>query len=56
MKDNFINKKIYKISNIYYTNTEGNIEKKKINELLNEELHLTRLFFDRGFKLRLSKN
>jgi cytidine deaminase len=49
-------KKGYKISNIYYTNTEGNIEKKKLNELLNEELHITRLFFDRGFKLRLSKN
>lgn len=48
-------KKGYKISNIYYTNSDGNIEKKKLAELLMDDLHITRLFFDRGYKLRIDK-
>lgn len=46
-------KKGYKISNIYYTNSDGNIEKRKLSELILDDLHVTKLFLDRGYKLRL---
>jgi hypothetical protein len=32
-----------------------NIEKKKLAELLMDDLHITRLFFDRGYKLKIDK-
>jgi cytidine deaminase len=48
------NKKGYRISNVLYTNSEGNIEKKKISELMNEELHYSRLYADTKYKLRRS--
>jgi cytidine deaminase len=46
-------KKGYRISNILYTNTEGNIEKKKLTELMNDDIHISTLWVERGYKPRL---
>lgn len=43
-------KKGYRIANIFYTNPDGNIEKKKLNDLLNEDLHFSRLYSDSNYK------
>jgi len=48
-------KKGYRISNIFYTNCHGNIEKKKLAELMAEEPHVSRLFIERGYKPQLNK-
>lgn len=48
-------KKGYKISNVYYTNSDRQIEKKKLNELLNEEPYLSRFYLIRGYKPNLNK-
>lgn len=46
-------KKGYRISYVFYTNTDGNIEKKKISDLMSEELHYSRLYADTNYKLKL---
>ena len=46
-------KKGYRISNIYYTNFDGNIEKKKLNDLFNDDLHISRLYADSNYKLKI---
>ncbi len=46
-------KKGYRISNIFYTNADGNIEKKKLVDLMNDDLHFSTLWSDRGYKPRL---
>ena len=43
-------KKGYKINNIFYTDQNGNIEKKKLGELLNDDLHISRMYTERSFK------
>lgn len=43
----------YRIANIFYTNRSGDIEKKKLTELLyDDELHISKLFSATGFKVR----
>jgi cytidine deaminase len=52
-------KKGYRISNIFYTNSDGNIEKRKLTELMNEDLHYSKLFerYNPNFNRRpVSKN
>jgi cytidine deaminase len=46
-------KKGYRISNIFYTNSDGNIEKKKLSDLMNEEIHMSTLWVERAYKPRL---
>jgi cytidine deaminase len=46
-------KKGYRISNIFYTNSDGNIEKKKLEDLFKEDLHYSRLYADTDFKLKV---
>jgi cytidine deaminase len=43
-------KKGYKINNIFYTDQNGTIEKKKLGELLNDDLHISRMYTDKNFK------
>ena len=42
----------YRIANIFYTNRAGDIEKKKLNELLGEDMHVSKLFTATGYKVR----
>jgi len=42
----------YRIANIFYTIQSGEIEKKKLSELLSEEMHVSKLFSTNGFKVR----
>ncbi len=43
-------KKGYRIANVLYTNSDGNIEKKKLSELMTEELHFSKLYIERNYK------
>jgi len=43
----------YRIVNIFYTNRAGDIEKKKLTELLyDSDVHISKLFSATGFKVR----
>ena len=42
----------YRIANIFYTTSSGEIEKKKLSELLSEDMHISKLFSATGFKVR----
>jgi len=42
----------YRIANIFYTNSSGDIERKKLSELMSEEMHISKLFTATGFKVR----
>ena len=44
----------YRIANIFYTTQSGDIEKKKLSELLSEDMHVSKLFTTNGFKVRLT--
>jgi len=42
----------YRIANIFYTNRAGDIEKKKLAELMSEDMHVSKLFSATGYKVR----
>jgi len=42
----------YRIANIFYTTSSGDIEKKKLSELMSEDMHVSKLFSATGFKVR----
>ena len=48
-------KKGYKINNIFYTDQNGTIEKKKLGELLNDDLHISRMYSEKSFKPTFNK-
>jgi len=47
------NKKGYRIANVYFTNSNRQIEKKKISELLVEEPYVSRYYLIRNYKPKL---
>jgi cytidine deaminase len=49
-------KKGYKVNNVFYSNSPSEIlVKKKLNDLLLEDLHISRMYSDKGYKPRLDK-
>jgi cytidine deaminase len=49
-------KKGYKINNIFYSNSPNEIlVKKKLNELLKEDMHISRMYVEKGYKPNLEK-
>jgi cytidine deaminase len=46
----------YKVRNIYYSNEDGKIIRKTLTDLLyNEELHMSRFYREKNFKISLNK-
>lgn len=45
-------RKGYKIEKVYYSDPNGEIIKKNLNELMEDEAHLSRYFKERNFKIK----
>ena len=44
----------YKIDNIYYSDTDGNMKKDKLNKLIyDDNYHISRYYKENGYKNRL---
>jgi hypothetical protein len=48
-------KKGYKINDVYFTNSDREIEKKKLSELLKEPPYLSRYYLIRNYKPKLEE-